>query len=67
VWNGYFPAGAADERHEPRFRPVAPRRAAGSDEIARMGNAFDHLADAFADTLRQIKSEAHQMMAAANS
>jgi methyl-accepting chemotaxis protein len=43
------------------------RRAAlpGSDEIARMGNAFDHLADAFADTLRQIKSEAHQMMAAA--
>lgn len=45
------------------------RRAAlpGSDEIARMGNAFDHLADAFADTLRQIKSEAHQMMAAAHS
>ncbi|RQO73195.1 chemotaxis protein [Aquitalea sp. FJL05] len=45
------------------------RRAAlpGSDEIARMGQAFDHLADAFADTLRQIKSEAHQMMAAANS
>ncbi|BBF86333.1 methyl-accepting chemotaxis protein [Aquitalea magnusonii] len=45
------------------------RRAAlpGSDEIARMGHAFDHLVDAFADTLRQIKTEAHQMMAAARS
>ncbi|PXX50508.1 methyl-accepting chemotaxis protein [Aquitalea magnusonii] len=45
------------------------RRAAlpGSDEIARMGHAFDHLADAFAATLRQIKAEAHQMVAAANA
>ena len=39
----------------------------GSDEIASMGHAFDHLVDAFADTLRQVKTEAHQMMSAANS
>ncbi|WP_374554546.1 methyl-accepting chemotaxis protein [Aquitalea pelogenes] len=45
------------------------RRAAlsGNDEVARMGQAFDHLADAFADTLRQVKSEAHQMMSAAQA
>lgn len=42
---------------------LGPRaRLAGTDEVARMGAAFDHLVDAFADTLQVVKRNAHQLM-----
>ncbi|EEG09967.1 methyl-accepting chemotaxis protein [Pseudogulbenkiania ferrooxidans] len=39
----------------------------GSDEMARMGQAFDHLVDAFAATLTQVKHNAHQLVGAADA
>ncbi|MBI3145038.1 MAG: methyl-accepting chemotaxis protein [Pseudogulbenkiania sp.] len=42
-------------------------RVPGSDEVARMGQAFDHLVESFAATLSQVKYNAHQLVAAADS
>ncbi|OHX13120.1 chemotaxis protein [Chromobacterium sphagni] len=39
----------------------------GSDEVARMGQAFDHLVEAFAQTLNQVKNNAHQVVDAASA
>ncbi|AXE28699.1 chemotaxis protein [Chromobacterium phragmitis] len=39
----------------------------GHDEIARMGQAFDHLVDAFAHTLSEVNRNAHTLVEAANS
>ncbi|AOZ49827.1 methyl-accepting chemotaxis protein [Chromobacterium vaccinii] len=47
------------------LRPRATIR--GHDEIARMGQAFDHLVDAFAHTLNEVNRNAHTLVDAANS
>ncbi|WP_174874301.1 methyl-accepting chemotaxis protein [Vogesella oryzae] len=39
----------------------------GNDEIARMGRALDALVDAFAGTLKVVKSNAHQLQQAAGA
>ncbi|GGX88089.1 methyl-accepting chemotaxis protein [Vogesella alkaliphila] len=47
---------------------LAPRaKLEGDDEIARMGRAFDELVDAFAGTLKVVKSNAHSLMSAAEA
>ncbi|MGC0155617.1 methyl-accepting chemotaxis protein [Chromobacterium vaccinii] len=39
----------------------------GGDEVARMGLAFDQLVEAFAQTLGQVKDNAHQVVEAADA
>ncbi|POZ61890.1 methyl-accepting chemotaxis protein [Chromobacterium alticapitis] len=47
------------------LRPRAAIR--GQDEIARMGQAFDHLVEAFAHTLNQVNHNAHTLVEAAHA
>lgn len=47
---------------------LAPRaKQQGDDEIAAMANAFDHLVDTFAGTLKVVKQSAHGLMGSATA